>query len=170
MSPEAPDPIRGVNAIGKAVELYIAAYCILASNGKLNVSTSYIDDEGVDLVFNRWGRSTTLAIQVKSRTTEAGVIKNRTFIADLKRSTFQSRPDYYVLFTVIDRPAARLQSMWLVPSAALEGRNPGKKKIRFQTNVTPSGSGQWDPYFITPPDLPIRILDILDHLIESSIR
>ena len=72
---ERPDAERGVHGIGKPVELFIAAYCMLASSGKLNVSTSFIDDQGVDLVFNRWGRTATLPIQVKSRTTEAGTIR-----------------------------------------------------------------------------------------------
>lgn len=38
---------------GKAVEHLVAATCILTSGLKLNVSTSLVDDEGVDLVFHR---------------------------------------------------------------------------------------------------------------------
>ena len=53
--------------IGAAVEHLVAASCILASDAVLNVSTSMVDDEGVDLVFHRRGRPTTLAVQVKSR-------------------------------------------------------------------------------------------------------
>jgi len=37
----------------QAVEYLIAASCILASGAALNVSTSMVDDEGVDLVFHR---------------------------------------------------------------------------------------------------------------------
>ena len=164
---EPPESGRGVHGIGKAVELFVAAYCMLASSGELKVSTSFIDDEGVDLVFNRWGRSTTLAIQVKSRTTEAVTVKKNSFSADVKRSTFQPRLGFYVLFTVIDRPTARLGPMWLVPSTALESRSPGKEKIRFQANVNPSGGGQWDQYFITQAELPSTILSILDKLTAS---
>jgi hypothetical protein len=73
---------RGVHAIGKTVELFVAAFCMLTTRGALNASTSFIDDEGVDLVFNRWGNSTTLAIQVKSRTTEAETIKKGRFVQE----------------------------------------------------------------------------------------
>jgi uncharacterized protein GlcG (DUF336 family) len=52
---------------GKAVEHLVAATCILMSELQLNVSTSLVDDEGVDLVFHRREASTPLAVQVKSR-------------------------------------------------------------------------------------------------------
>lgn len=118
-------------------------------------------------MFNRWGKSSTLAIQVKARTTEAATIKGKSFSADVKRSTFQPRLGFYVLFTVVDRPTASLGPMWLVPSTALESRNPGKEKIRFQANMNPSGDGQWDQFSITQAELPSRILSILDKLIAS---
>ncbi|MET8117499.1 hypothetical protein [Streptomyces prasinus] len=51
----------------KAAEYLVAASCILATGGELNVSTSLVDDEGVDLVFHRRGGSATLAVQVKAR-------------------------------------------------------------------------------------------------------
>ncbi len=53
---------------GKAVEHLVAATCVLASGFQLNVSTSLVDDEGVDLVFHRRGHTATLAVQVKMRT------------------------------------------------------------------------------------------------------
>jgi len=39
--------------MGKAAEHLVAAFCILATRGELNVSTSLVDDERVDLVFHR---------------------------------------------------------------------------------------------------------------------
>jgi hypothetical protein len=166
---ERPDAERGVHGIGKPVELFIAAYCMLASSGKLNVSTSFIDDQGVDLVFNRWGRTATLPIQVKSRTTEAGTIRDKgRFIAHVKRSTFQARTNFFVLFTVVDRPTAALGPVWLVPSVALDRRDRDKDAIRFQANVNPSGDGQWDNYSLTLAQLPSRILSILDDLAASQ--
>lgn len=52
---------------------------------KLNASTSLVDDEGVDLVFHRREKSTTLAVQVKSRTMATKGIsqRNRVERADL---------------------------------------------------------------------------------------
>lgn len=46
---KSPDAGR----MGKAAEYLVAAVCILATHGQLNVSTSIVDDEGVDLVFAR---------------------------------------------------------------------------------------------------------------------
>jgi hypothetical protein len=56
---KSPDASR----IGTAVEYLVAATCILASRGELNVSTALVDDEGVDLVFHRRGASATLAVR-----------------------------------------------------------------------------------------------------------
>ena len=48
----------------------MAASCILMSDLELNVSTSLVDDEGVDLVFHRKDYPARLAVQVKSRSTD----------------------------------------------------------------------------------------------------
>jgi hypothetical protein len=82
----------------------------------------------------------------------------------VKRSTFQARPDYYVLFAVVDRSSASLDAVWLVPSMALSDKNPAKDKIRFQANVRPSGEGQWDRYSLSQTELPSRLLAILNEL------
>jgi hypothetical protein len=57
--------------MGKAAEHLVAAFCILATRGALNVSTSLVDDEGVDLVFHRRGSTATLAVQVKARMSDS---------------------------------------------------------------------------------------------------
>lgn len=74
--------------MGKAVEHLVAATCILTSGLDLNVSTSLVDDEGVDLVFHRRDVPTTLAVQVKSRSMNASTIKAKEqFIANVGAST-----------------------------------------------------------------------------------
>ena len=57
--------------MGKAAEHLVAAFCILATRGALNVSTSLVNDEGVDLVFHRRNSTTTLAVQVKARMSDS---------------------------------------------------------------------------------------------------
>lgn len=75
---------------GKTVEHLVAATCVLSSGLKLNVSTSLVDDEGVDLVFHRREQSTTLAVQVKSRTIAAKTIANGSrFQANVGANTFR---------------------------------------------------------------------------------
>lgn len=49
---ESSEKSLDAGRMGKAAELLVAATCILQSRAKLNVSTSIIDDEGVDLVFH----------------------------------------------------------------------------------------------------------------------
>lgn len=49
---------------GQAVEHLVAATCILTSGFELNVSTSLVDDEGVDLVLHRRDQPTTRAVQI----------------------------------------------------------------------------------------------------------
>lgn len=79
---------------GKAAELLIAAKCILASDGELNVSTSFVDDEGVDLVFHRRDRPVTLAVQVKTRFTTAVTTARGDYVHDVREQTFAPRDDF----------------------------------------------------------------------------
>ncbi len=67
--------------MGKAVEYLVAAACILATRGELNVSTSLVDDEGVDLVFHRRDSTATLAVQVKARMSDSKRVESGGFVA-----------------------------------------------------------------------------------------
>lgn len=77
--------------MGKAAELLVAAFCILSTEGQLNVSTTVVDDEGVDLVFNRRESSDTLAVQVKARMSSAKTVEDRTFRALVRANVSAAR-------------------------------------------------------------------------------
>ncbi|SRR6266542_3107940 len=80
---------------GRAIEQLIAAKCILGSNGRLNVSTPFADDAGVELVFHLRDRPATLAVQVKSRFRSAHFPKN-TYRTQVRLATFAPRDDLAV--------------------------------------------------------------------------
>jgi hypothetical protein len=157
--------------IGKALEYLIAASCILMSEGKLNVSTPLVDDEGVDLVFNRFDRPATLAVQIKGRSQSAQVVKDGKFLADVSRRTFAPRDDLYVLYVVYDEAGADYGPVWLVPSTELEkrgGKSRGGDALRFQPSIR-GEENQWRPYRLDKKEaLPGRILAILDSLASTS--
>src|SRR5215204_4360345 len=88
--------------MGKAAEYLVAAFCILATRGALNVSTSLVDDEGVDLVFHRRGSTATLAVQVKARMSDSKRIQSEGFVAFVRSQTFVPRDDLDMLFVAID--------------------------------------------------------------------
>jgi hypothetical protein len=159
---------RGNHSKGKPVELFIAAYCMLASKNQLNVSTSFIDDEGVDLVFNRWRHSGTLALQVKSQFADTKEALRGKFVARVKRSTFQARSDYYVLFVNVDEDPVRLGPIWLVPSAVLDKKNQGSAEIEFKANLNTAGEegveSKWNKYAVVLEELPQLVLSILQKL------
>lgn len=152
--------------IGAAVEHLVAASCILASDAVLNVSTSLVDDEGVDLVFHRRGRPTTLAVQVKSRSSDTSVVQREQFIGNVRTQTFQSRPDLYMLFVVVDRPTATLGTVWFVPSVDFDrlARTTGKGMRRFTASLKEGSKDQWRPYRMPFRELPSAITDALDEL------
>jgi hypothetical protein len=107
---------------GKAVEHLVAASCILISGLKLNVSTSFVDDEGVDLVFHRRGSPTTLAVQVKSRYASASTTQGGHLLADIRSQTFDPRPDLHILFVCVDEDRGDYGPVWLNPSQLLAER------------------------------------------------
>lgn len=152
---------------GTAVEHLIAATCMLASDFELNVSTSLVDDEGVDLVFHRRERSTTLAVQIKSRSWSANTMRSKQrFIAQVRRSTFRPRSDLFMLFVAIDSHFADYGPVWLIPSEVFLstlGAAQGSK-LRFSASAAPGSDDRWVRYRHERSELPKRLLDELDAL------
>lgn len=154
---------------GIAVEHLIAATCMLASDFELNVSTSLVDDEGVDLVFHRREHSTTLAVQVKSRSWAASTMRNKQqFIAQIRRSTFKPRPDLFLLCVAVDTTFADYGPVWLIPSEAFAEAlaNGAGQKLRFAASAAPGSDDRWVPFRHERSELPGRLLEEL-HLLEQ---
>jgi len=135
---------------GKAVEHLIAATCILASDGRLNVMTGMVDDEGIDLAFKATGGLRTVDIQVKVRfLSSKRLSRGEKFLSDVREATFQPRPDLYMLFTVVDGRAATFGPVRLVPSEVFEaeasrGEAKGKGRLRFLASLKGGFGGQVD--------------------------
>ena len=156
---------------GKAAELLVAAHCILVSGGQLNVSTSYVDDEGVDLVFHARGSAAILAVQVKTRFTTSSVYGRGQITADVRAQTFAVREDLAMLFAVVDDQQGRLVHVWLVPSAdfAAHAMTVGaKQKLRFAASTRADSADKWTRYRLEPAQLPARVLEILTGLDASG--
>lgn len=148
--------------IGKAVESLVGATVVLSSGGELNVSTSLVDDEGVDLVFNRRGAPSTLAVQVKTRTTESKRVAGGGFWAHVTPATFAPRPSLAMLFAVVDVPSATLEPVWLVPSedfAERAYRNPSDDTLWIRTKT--DADDQWAPYRLGLNQVADRVLGLL---------
>ncbi|MGE3960615.1 MAG: hypothetical protein AB7F65_02925 [Dehalococcoidia bacterium] len=152
--------------IGAAVEHLVAAACILASDAELNVSTSLVDDEGVDLVFHRRGQSTTLAVQVKARSTDTSVLRRGQFTAFVREATFRPRADLFMLFVVVDRASARLTRCWFVPSTQFDrlagATNRGTR--RFVASNKEATADQWSQWRLPFEQLPSIIIEALEQL------
>lgn len=169
---ESPSKHAGSARKGKAVEHLIAASCILASGGELNASTSLVDDEGVDIVFHRRGRSRTLAVQVKSRFDEEGgsthLHEKGRFIGDVRAVTFQPRDSLYLLFVAVRSLNADFGPIWFVPSHAFAAKaqhvGPDKTTLRIVASAKPDTQDQWRPFRLAKEELAPAILAALDHL------
>ncbi len=152
---------------GAAVEHLIAASLMLESGFELNVSTNLVDDEGVDLVFHRRQDSTMLAVQIKSRSWSANVMRGSAkFIAHIRRSTFHPRRDLFLLFVAIDAHFADFGPLWLIPSldfADILASSSGPR-LRFAASASPASADRWTPYRFERSRLPERILDELSAL------
>lgn len=149
--------------MGRAGELLVAASCIIASRGALNVSTSLVDDEGVDLVFHRRGGTKTLAVQVKTRFDDANTLKQGQSLADVRSQTFRPRDDFYLLAVAAEIGAGSFDMAWLVPSPLLAARvKPNTKgKLRFAASMKPGTQDQWSSHRVTRVELAERLLALL---------
>jgi hypothetical protein len=153
--------------MGKATEYLVSAFCILITRGELNVSTSLVDDEGVDLVFHKRGGTATLAVQVKARMLSAATIKKGTFLADVRSQTFAARDDLAMLFVAVNDRLGALDSVWLVPSVefnALKGNLNSQQNYRFSAAMNLGSQDKWSQFRLDPLDLPEEILNYLGEL------
>ena len=152
---------------GKAVEHLIAASVMLASDLQLNVSTSFVDDEGVDLVFHRRESPTTLAVQVKSRSWQTSqMTKRQTFVAQIRAETFRPRRDLYLLAVAVDGRFADYGPVWLVPSESLAAKlQPNSRnRLRFVASARPSSHDMWSDYKLERSQLSRALLRELGKL------
>lgn len=147
-----------------AVEHLVASSCMIASGFELNVSTSLVDDEGVDLVFHRRDSPVTLAVQVKSRSwTSSRMRKSSIFTAQVREATFDSRVDLYILFVAVDSHAGDYGPVWLVPSFELAERTSpdSRGRRRFAASAKTASRDRWSEFRLERSQLPRRILEVL---------
>ncbi|RST08749.1 hypothetical protein EF910_00430 [Streptomyces sp. WAC07149] len=158
--------------MGKAAEYLVAASAILATGGELNVSTSLVDDEGVDLVFHRRGSSATLAVQVKARMSTGTQVQRGRLMGFVRSQTFQPRTDLDVLFVAVDVDRGAIMTAWLIPSGTFaEMTEPNSRgRRRFSASMKPDSKDRWTPFRLTAADLPSRILTRLADLENPGAR
>ncbi|MGR6998702.1 hypothetical protein ACU686_12280 [Yinghuangia aomiensis] len=150
--------------MGKAAEYLVAASAILATGGELNVSTSMVDDEGVDLVFHRRGSTATLAVQVKARMSTGAQVQRDRFMAFVRAQTFQPRAGLDMLFVAVDVERGAINMAWLVPSADFEaqaGAPNNQGRLRFSASMKPDSRDRWSSYRMDAQTLPRCILQRL---------
>ncbi len=153
--------------MGKAVEYLVAASCILATAGELNVSTSMVDDEGVDLVFHRRDSSATLAVQVKARMSTSKRVQRQGVVAFVRAQTFRPRGDLDMLFLAVDVSRGAVLTAWLVPSltfSQLVGSPNSRGRHRFAASMKEGSKDRWTAFRLNPDQLAPRVLARLDAL------
>ncbi|MER8233607.1 hypothetical protein [Streptomyces sp. NPDC094049] len=153
--------------MGKAAEHLVAASSILVTGGELNVSTSLVDDEGVDLVFHRRGSSATLAVQVKARMSTGTQVQQGRLVAFVRSQTFQPRAELDMLFVAVDVERGVIMTAWLIPSRTfgeMVTEPNSKGRFRFSASIKPDSKDRWAPFRLTAAELPRRILARLAEL------
>ena len=96
---------------GMIVESYLAQFCIAKSQGQVNVAQPLADDEGIDLIFYKRGESEkTLYAQVKSRYATSKRVKKRQVQCRVKRSSFNARDNYYLIFLAFDHEEQQVEN------------------------------------------------------------
>lgn len=142
----------------------MASVCILATRGRLNVSTSLVDDEGVDLVFHLPNSVATLAVEMKARMTEGAMVGRgpskpksghrpsrpvRTSTCCSSSSTTRGRHRHRLA-----RPQRRLRG----PARTADGG------LRFSAAISPASTDKWSPYRLIAAALPLEVVNRLKQL------
>lgn len=144
---------------GRLAETLIGAYCVLGSDGALNVSTPFVDDAGVDLICNLKGGSRNISLQVKSRFTLTG---RGQFRAHVRKKALVPRNDLYLLFVFIDEKNFTIgDNLWLVPSKRFVNEVRGQSKPRsiyvFASKFA-AENDMWRKYRLPKSKLPAAIV------------
>ncbi|MEU3644643.1 hypothetical protein AB0E59_14790 [Lentzea sp. NPDC034063] len=153
--------------MGKAAEHLVAATCILASRGKLNVATPLVDDEGIDLLFNGAGTEAILAVQVKARMSTSKRLRSDTFVAFVGTKTFRPRLALDLLFVAVDVDRGAIIAAWLVPSvifAELATESVTQGRFRFYASMKDGSRDRWQAHRLTPEELAPRLMARLREL------
>jgi hypothetical protein len=161
------DKSASAGRMGKAVEYLVAAACILSTRGELNVSTSMVDDEGVDLVFHRRDSSATLAVQVKARMSDSKRVQSGGFVAFVRSQTFRPRPDLDMLFVAVDIKQGAVMKAWLLPSqeyAETLGEPNSRGRFRFVASMKEGTNDRWASRRLEAHELATAVLARLVHL------
>ncbi|WP_271798848.1 hypothetical protein [Dietzia maris] len=161
---ESSEKSLDAGRMGKAAELLVAATCILQSRAKLNVSTSIIDDEGVDLVFHLREHTATLAVQVKARMSDGAVVKRGRFQAHVRDSSFYPRSDLDMLFVYVNVTRGSIEQSWMVPSPVFETNTTVNARGRrvFSTSMSAESGDKWSKYRLSKGELAPRVVQRLE--------
>ena len=151
---------------GRLAETLVGAYCVLGSNGVLNVSTPFVDDEGIDLIFNLKGGSRNLALQVKSRFTLTP--SRGQFRTQVGKKTLVPRDELYLLFVSIDEKNCAIgDNLWFVLSTSFVCEVRRQRKTRpdyvFDSNFG-AENDMWRKYRISKAELPQAIISAIRNL------
>jgi hypothetical protein len=154
---------------GRAIEQLVAAHCVLASGGALNVSTPMYDDEGVDLVFSLRGQPATLAVQVKSRFSNSRRVRGGSFRMDVKKSTFKARPDLALIGVLYNEGTHEVTTTWVIPSEQfwrlVRGQRHGVGKVWvMRTGLNQQKEDKWSYFKTDWEHLPQSVVGLLTNV------
>lgn len=133
--------------LGAAAEYLVAATSVIASDYVLNVSTAMVDDEGVDMVFHRYGGTVTMPVQIKARRTDKTPLNRGQFQSNVRNQTFHPRRELHMLFVAIT-PDGTFDLAWLVPSetfADMASPNTVGRRT-FQASMSATSQDRWTPW------------------------
>lgn len=127
----------------------MASVCILATRGRLNVSTSLVDDEGVDLVFHLPNSVATLAVEMKARMTEGAMVGRGPSKPKSGHRPSRPREDLDMLFVLVDNARAPSTPPGSSPASTSRTGTDGRRRPALLSGDQP---GQHRQVVAVPAD------------------
>jgi hypothetical protein len=158
--------------IGKVGETIVAAQLMLTTKGRLSPFLPIADDGGIDFLVYDKVTHRALPVQVKSRVNKGSRVGSRPVQFDVRRATFATRRDSFLLAVLLDLARGEVQRAWLIPMSKLAKVSQRDTKT-FSITPSPSDTSKdrYAPYRCDAMDeVATRLLAYLDQASALRIR
>lgn len=146
---------------GAVTEYLVSSILMMTSRGRLSPFMPLSDDHGIDLLVLDKVTNKILAIQVKSAIANA---KRKTVRFDLRKATYQTDSNRFLLAVLFDPDKAVITMSWLIPMNKMDSVSyDATSRFNLSPSTSATTTDSYRPYRHDNPQALVKaVLDVTD--------